>query len=77
MINLLYGNSAFEAINSAYPNRFKPWELNSTPKNYWTLERGIEASKWLVEIKLNGLTDNNIVNIPTSRIFKRNGLGGM
>lgn len=76
MINLLYGNSAFEAINSAYPNRFKPWELNSTPKDYWTLETGREATKWLVEIKLNEST-GNIVNLPSSRTFKRNGLGGM
>ena len=76
MINLLYNNSPFEAINSAYPNRFKPWELNSVPKGYWTLERGREATKWLVEVKLNGLTDN-IVNTLSMRTFKRNGLRGM
>jgi hypothetical protein len=76
MINLLYSNSPFEAINSAYPDRFKPWELNSTPKDYWTLERAIEATKWLVEVKLNGLTDN-VVDIFSVRTFKRNGLRGM
>ncbi|MBE6068053.1 MAG: hypothetical protein E7211_10240 [Clostridium lundense] len=76
MINLLYNNSAFEAINSAYPNRFKPWELNSAPKGYWSLQTGKEATKWLVEVKLNGLTDN-VANTLTSQTFKRNGLGGI
>ena len=75
MINLLYNNSVFEAINSAYPNRFKPWESNSFQR-LLGIGNGGEATKWLVEVKLNGLTDN-VVDILSVRTFKRNGLRGM
>ena len=32
MLNKVYGGSPFEVINSVYPNKFKPWELNHVSK---------------------------------------------
>jgi hypothetical protein len=49
MLGIVFGDSPYEAINLAYPNRFKPWELIGNPRNYWTKETGILATKWLIE----------------------------
>lgn len=50
--------SAFKTLNSACPNKFKPWELKQVPNSYWTLERGLEATKWPIEEKLKWSDDD-------------------
>lgn len=52
MLGIIYNGSPYAAINSVYPERFKPWELNMSPLNTWNEEVGIDAVKWLVEEKL-------------------------
>lgn len=51
IIKTVFNNSMYEAINTSYPNRFKPWEL-ALPRTYWNFESAKEAMKWLVEEKL-------------------------
>ena len=48
LLNMFKG-SPYEAINATYPNRFKPWQFNNVPKNYWTKETAKEATRWLIE----------------------------
>ncbi|MFT5875940.1 MAG: hypothetical protein ACI8WT_004940 [Clostridium sp.] len=77
MLQGVYNGSFFNAINSAYPNKFNQWELSTNcPHNYWTLERGIEATKWLIEEKLKW-SENDIKKFIRVSTFTTNGLGGM
>ena len=52
MLQYCFNDSPYEAINSAYPNKFKEWEFKNVPMGYWTKENGIKATKWLIEEKL-------------------------
>ena len=76
MLGTIYNGSPFRAINTVYPDRFKPWELIQVPSKYWTIETGIEATKWLIEEILELTNEDIIKNLPQS-VFKENGLGGM
>ena len=49
--------------------------LNGAPRNYWTKKRGIKATKWLIEEKLQ-LKDNEVIDVVSTKLFKENGLGG-
>ncbi|PNK22557.1 hypothetical protein CBR59_30745 [Bacillus thuringiensis] len=48
-LRIIYNNSPYAMINDLYPNRFKEWEFKSTPMNFWTKERGLEALRWTIE----------------------------
>jgi len=52
MMTTLYNGSPYQAVNSAYPSRFKPWEMKAVPLMTWTPETATEATKWLIEEKL-------------------------
>ena len=52
MVQLVFKNNIFDAIDTAYPGRFKPWQFKSVPKDFWTEETIIQAIKWLVEEEL-------------------------
>ena len=77
MLALYFDNSPFKAIESAYPNKFKPWEFNQVPQSYWNdINNGIEATRWLVETKLK-LTDSELKEQLSRKLFADNGLSGM
>ncbi|MBZ9626348.1 hypothetical protein G9F71_026440 [Clostridium sp. FP2] len=76
MLKMLFNASPYEAINTTYPNKFKNWEFTKSPRNYCTVETGIEATKWLIEEKLKW-TDNDIKKYISLDIFTINGLRGM
>lgn len=76
MLTFLYKGSVFRAINSAYPNKYKEWELNRVPSNFWTNEKAIEATKWLVEDRLK-LSKEDISKMLLKDHFIKNGLNGM
>lgn len=46
MITKLYHNSTYDAINSAYPNTYKPWDI-FCPNKYWTEQTMKDALRWL------------------------------
>ena len=77
MIQICFNSSPFEAINAAYPDKFKEWELPNVPRNFWNSDKNcINATKWLIEEKLKW-------DIPTAkqklsqRHFKNNNLNGL
>lgn len=76
MLSIVFGSSPFSAIDNAYPNRFKPWEFENVPNDFWTVESGIEATKWLLKDKLN-YSDNEIIQHLSYALFKKHGLSGM
>ena len=76
MLQNVFGNSPYKALESAYPGRFRPWELKYVPINYWTKETAREATLWLFEEKLKW-TDEDICNYLSSKTFYENGLSGM
>jgi hypothetical protein len=76
MLQTLYNSSPYQAINSLYPDRFKPWEFSV--KNYWkneTINTAREATNWLVEIKLK-LTPKD-TNLIRRKHFLQHNLGQM
>lgn len=80
MIGSVYNNSAYDAINDAYPDKFKPWELPISPKNTWNIDnKNAEQSlNWIVHKE--NLTFEKILSTEydeIKNIFRRNGLGGM
>lgn len=76
MLTNCFHCSPFEAIDTAYPGKFKPWEFKRCPLSYWTRENGIKATKWLIEEKLKW-SHNDIKEKLTNYIFVDNGLRGM
>ncbi|GLC89320.1 DUF4046 domain-containing protein [Lysinibacillus piscis] len=71
MLTTVYDDSPYRAFDAAFPGRLKEWELKSTPKNFWTEDKAIEAIHWLLEEKLN---DNDQLRVDT---FEKYGLSGM
>lgn len=71
-----YKFSIHRAVNTVLPNKFKAWEFNRVPRNYWNLDTSREATKWLVEevLKLNKDTAFKYLRIQD---FIDNNLGGM
>ena len=66
----------WQAINAAYPNQFKEWELKNTPGNFWNEETGIQATRWLIEEKLKW-NNNDIKEKISQKVFIDNELSGM
>lgn len=76
MLQNIFHNSPYEAINNAFPNHFKPFQLNCIPKGYWTLETGSEATIWLLEEKLKWNKKQICAQI-SKKTFYNNRFGGM
>ena len=76
MILQVYNDSPYSAINSAYPDKYKPWQFTNVPLSYWNNETAAEATKWLIEEKLKWSEDTLLENL-SARIFIENGLSGM
>ena len=46
-----YKQCVYKALQDAYPNKYRPWELKKAPRNYWNKKRVILAFRiWLEEI---------------------------
>ena len=76
MLYCCFGESPYLAINTTYPNKFKEWEFKRTPNDFWNKEKGIEATKWLIEEKLK-LTDKELKEQLSVNLFKDNNLYSM
>lgn len=77
MLQYCFAASPFKAIETIYPNRYKPWEFNIAPSHLWKdTNNGINATKWLIEEKLK-LTDEQVKEQLSRDLFERNGLRGM
>ena len=72
----VFDGSPYAAINSAYPDKYKPWQFPNVPLSYWNNETAAEATKWLIEEKLKWSEDTLLENL-SARIFIKNGLRGM
>lgn len=79
MLSICFDNSPYDAVNHAYPNKFKPWEFKS-PNSYWQGDEGrnhaTEATKWLIEEKL-GIPTKKIPDVVTQNMFYGHNLSGM
>lgn len=76
LLNVSYSGSPYKALNAAFPNKFKPWELKNVPVNYWNKETAVKATKWLVEKKLK-LTENEIIENVSYKDFQSYSLVSM
>lgn len=77
MLDMCFNKSPYEAINHAYPGKYKAWEIcRVVPMGYWTLENRIMATKWLIEEKLKLSPETDLCKV-TYDDFKNNRLSGM
>jgi len=76
-----FHKNIFQAVNAAWPNRFKPWQFGKVPTDYWCDERNIfEASQWIAERE--GYTGTKIVSAIRNReltfeIFSKYSIGSV
>ena len=68
--------SSYNILDMVYPDKFKPWELENCPNNYWNDDTIKESIKWLVEEKLKLTCDeyDKVIRI-NRRVFNKYGLG--
>jgi len=74
----LFNGSPFKAIDKAYPNKFKMWQLKSICRNYWDDDNNIkDAILWLIDKKLGRsnsklifISMNDFVNNDLSSLFR-------
>ncbi|PGZ25345.1 hypothetical protein COE50_27450 [Bacillus anthracis] len=72
---MAYGNSPYEMLNAAYPNRFEAWELKRTPKRFWTYEKSLKILKKMIEEK-EQLEDYELLEVYSLEWLIKNNLGG-
>lgn len=73
MLEATFGRSPFKALDNAYPNKYKEWELKHVSKNLWTDgEKRKEAIEWL----LDKVQKNSFEEL-TNMDFLENGLAGL
>ena len=73
---VFYKNSAFRAVQEAYPGIFLPWEFNRVPKDFWTGKDGseniLQALNWFKEKR--GIKDENDCMRIRGEDFENDGL---
>lgn len=75
MMNALFNDSPYLAIDSAYPGKFKPWQLKYSSKNIINRDMAKKATKWLLEEELKW-SDEEILNKLSNRVCKDYGMLG-
>ena len=73
MINVLFKGSSYNAIENAYPGRYKAWDFASVPRGYWNKESVKEVTQWIAE---NGTekslqTTKKILRLSQSNMVKK------
>lgn len=48
MLIQVYGSSPYRAINDLMPGKFKEWEFNNVPLNFWSKENCEKAIIWVI-----------------------------
>jgi len=76
LLGMFFQGSLFTAINTAYPDEYKPWELSNAPRNFWTQATAIQATKWLIEEKL-AWSHTTVCTHLSVQVFKDACLNGM
>lgn len=77
MLSVLYNESPYLAINSAYPGKYMPWEMPQGYNGIWDDdERKIKAIKWLIETKFKWNHEEVCFNFCNNTI-KKNKLDGL
>ena len=74
MLTVLFDDVTFNAIENAYPGKFKPWQFNYVPNGYWEDELNCKkALLWLIDEKLC-LSSEDIKSNWGMPLIKENGL---
>lgn len=77
LLKYVYDCKSFDAIEAAYPGRFKPWEMKASPNSYWqSIENCVNATRWLILEKLKW-TKEDIMKKYNKRVFIDNGFTGL
>lgn len=73
MLEYVFGRSPYEAIENAYPGKYKAWELKCIPRGFWQEERNRNDAL----IYLLDQTNKTKINELSNRDFLKYGLGGL
>ena len=74
-VKKIYKNRIYNALNGAFPNEYREWELGNVQRSFWTRETGIKATIWMIN-KL-GWNREEIKKQLNKNTFRDMGLGGM
>lgn len=73
MIQHVFKQSTYAALECAYPGRFKRWEFGNWSRANWTRALGAEATTWLIKEKLKWTYDRALTEL-TAKEFEKYGL---
>ncbi len=77
MLSVLFNHSPFEALDNAYKDRFKPWQLSQCPIKYWKEKENRDyALKYLFEEIIN-IEDDDFCDKYDANLFINNDLFGL
>ena len=76
MLVQVYNASPYKAINDLMPGKFKEWELNNVPLNFWSKHNCQKAIIWLITEKI-GPTYEYMNYNELREAFIHHGLGYM
>ena len=75
MLNRMYGNNTYKAIDHAYPNRFKPWEYSRTRRNTWKIiETPVDMTNYISSFVINSENLNSSYKIKIHNNYHINSL---
>ncbi|WP_368661168.1 hypothetical protein AB3U43_00405 (plasmid) [Bacillus cereus] len=66
-------DSPYAYLNALYPEKFKEWELISSPNRFWTKQKALEALRWTIEVK-EKLTHEELKEAYNRKWIKKNKL---
>ncbi|MBN2709430.1 MAG: hypothetical protein JXR46_10325 [Calditrichaceae bacterium] len=74
-----FGKNIFNAIDAAYPGRFRPWELGNVPKGFWQKHSSLlSVLRWIAgreNIQDKGLSDLIKRDVLTKQCIKKYAIG--
>lgn len=77
MLIRVFKSSPYAALNNAYPDKYKPWELSNVPLSYWTQETAMSAMTEIFETRLGWTTDDQFYDNFSIDLFEKFKLIGM
>ncbi|WP_414848184.1 DUF4046 domain-containing protein [Bacillus sp. IT-79MI2] len=74
--HMFFKGSPYMMINSLYLGKFKEWQFQCAPNQFWTKENGLEALRWIIEEE-EQLSEEQLLQIYSQRWIKEKNLSGL
>ncbi|MEB8989602.1 DUF4046 domain-containing protein [Bacillus cereus] len=71
--SILFKDSPYKMLDTAYPNRFQKWDLKHLPKNSWTRDKALNDLRYWIEEK-EKLTKEQLLDVYSGSWLRERGL---